>query len=242
MSTENQVVLITGAAKRIGRNIAHFFHERGHSIAIHYNHSYEEAKELHQTFNQSRAGSAIMIQANLNHFDDIKRLAEQTYNWKKRLNILVNNASTYFPKQIGETSLSDWENLFNSNAKAPFFLVQQVFESLKTNHGSIINIIDSNLDRPIIGYSAYQMAKASLAMMTEVLAKELAPDIRVNGVSPGAILWAEHENETMAENILNAIPLNRVGSPQDIAEAVYFLSQAQYITGQILNVDGGKSL
>lgn len=236
------VVLITGAAKRIGKTIAQHFHQQGFNVIVHCNASKKAAELLVNQLNNKRSNSAIALSADLNIHEEITQLAKQAIGWQNRIDVLVNNASTYFPQDLADTTLANWDNLFNSNAKAPYFLTQALLPKLQENQGSVVNIIDCNLERPKPHYSAYQMAKAALAMMTKVLAKELSPEVRVNGVAPGAIIWAEHEKGKQAEQVLKAIPLERTGEPEDIAEAVYFLTQAGYITGQILNVDGGKSI
>ena len=240
----SKTILITGAAKRIGREIALSFFNKGWDIVIHYNSSKNDAQVLADEMNAQRDDSAIIVQANLDNADEIIKLADQTLSKNNRIDALVNNASTFYPTPIGDFSEDDWNSLMGSNLKAPLFLMQSFSKELKKNKGFIINITDINVDKALINHSIYLAAKSGLQTLTQALAKELAPDIRVNAIAPGVILeppnteWTTEQKNT----IINSVPLGRMGSEKDIADAAIFLSEAEYVTGQILNIDGGKSL
>ena len=240
----SKTILITGAAKRIGREIALSFFNKGWDIVIHYNSSKNDAQVLADEMNAQRDDSAIIAQANLDNADEIIKLVDQTLSKNNRIDALVNNASTFYPTPIGNFSEDDWNLLMGSNLKAPLFLIQSFFKELKKNKGFIINITDINVDKALINHSIYLAAKSGLQTLTRSLAKELAPEIRVNAIAPGAILeppnteWTTEQKNT----IINSVPLGRMGSEKDIADAAIFLSEAEYVTGQILNIDGGKSL
>ena len=240
----SKTILITGAAKRIGREIALSFFDKGWDIVIHYNSSKNDAQVLADEMNAQRDDSAIIAQANLDNADEIIKLADQTLSKNNRIDALVNNASTFYPTPIGDFSEDDWNSLMGSNLKAPLFLMQSFSKELKKNKGFIINITDINVDKALINHSIYLAAKSGLQTLTQALAKELAPDIRVNAIAPGVILeppnteWTTKQKNT----IINSVPLGRMGSEKDIADAAIFLSEAEYVTGQILNIDGGKSL
>ena len=240
----SKTILITGAAKRIGREIALSFFDKGWDIVIHYNSSKNDAQVLADEMNARRDNSAIIAQANLDNADEIIKLVDQTLSKNNRIDALVNNASAFYPTPIGNFSEDDWNLLMGSNLKAPLFLIQSFFKELKKNKGFIINITDINVDKALINHSIYLAAKSGLQTLTRSLAKELAPDIRVNAIAPGAILeppnteWTKEQKNT----IINSVPLGRMGTEKDIADAAIFLSEAEYVTGQILNIDGGKSL
>ena len=240
----SKTILITGAAKRIGREIALSFFNKGWDIVIHYNSSKNDAQVLADEMNAQRDDSAIIAQANLDNADEIIKLADQTLSKNNRIDALVNNASTFYPTPIGDFSEDDWNSLMGSNLKAPLFLMQSFSKELKKNKGFIINITDINVDKALINHSIYLAAKSGLQTLTQALAKELAPDIRVNAIAPGVILeppnteWTTEQKNT----IINSVPLGRMGTEKDIADAAIFLSEAEYVTGQILNIDGGKSL
>ena len=240
----SKTILITGAAKRIGREIALSFFDKGWDIVIHYNSSKNDAQVLADEMNAQRDDSAIIAEANLDNADEIIKLADQTLSKNNRIDALVNNASTFYPTPIGDFSEDDWNSLMGSNLKAPLFLMQSFSKELKKNKGFIINITDINVDKALINHSIYLAAKSGLQTLTQALAKELAPDIRVNAIAPGVILeppnteWTTEQKNT----IINSVPLGRTGSEKDIADAAIFLSEAEYVTGQILNIDGGKSL
>ena len=240
----SKTILITGAAKRIGREIALSFFNQGWDIVIHYNSSKKDAKVLADKMNAQRDDSAIIAQANLDNADEIIKLADQTLSKNNRIDALVNNASTFYPTPIGDFSEDDWNSLMGSNLKAPLFLMQSFSKELKKNKGFIINITDINVDKALINHSIYLAAKSGLQTLTRSLAKELAPDIRVNAIAPGAILEPPNTEWTTEQKniIINSVPLRRMGTEKDIADAAIFLSEAEYVTGQIINIDGGKSL
>ncbi len=240
----SKTILITGAAKRIGREIALSFFDKGWDIVIHYNSSKSDAQVLADEMNARRDNSAIIAQANLDNADEVIKLVDQTLSKNNRIDALVNNASTFYPTPIGNFSEDDWNLLMGSNVKAPLFLIQSFFKELKKNKGFIINITDINVDKALINHSIYLAAKSGLQTLTRSLAKELAPDIRVNAIAPGAILEPPNTEWTTEQKniIINSVPLGRMGAEKDIADAAIFLSEAEYVTGQILNIDGGKSL
>ena len=240
----SKTILITGAAKRIGREIALSFFDKGWDIVIHYNSSKNDAQVLADEMNARRDNSAIIAQANLDNADEVIKLVDQTLSKNNRIDALVNNASTFYPTPIGNLSEDDWNLLMGSNLKAPLFLIQSFFKELKKNKGFIINITDINVDKALINHSIYLAAKSGLQTLTRSLAKELAPDIRVNAIAPGAILEPPNTEWTTEQKniIINSVPLGRMGAEKDIADAAIFLSEAEYVTGQILNIDGGKSL
>ncbi len=243
-SLEGKCALITGAARRIGATIASRLHEAGASVAIHYRGSAQEATDLRDQLNAKRNNSAETFQADLNDQKHIDSLVQDVLQWSGQLDVLVNNASGFYATPIGSITTDQWDDLIGSNLKAPLFLSQAAMYALKNSNGCIINIVDIHAQRPLRNHLVYGAAKAGLAMLTRSLAKDLAPEIRVNGISPGAILWPEDEmTEDTKENILNQIPLARQGKPNDIADTVIFLARdAHYITGQIIAVDGGRSL
>ncbi|MFK5951211.1 MAG: pteridine reductase [Methylococcales bacterium] len=237
-------VLITGAARRIGAACARMLHQQGCNIFLHYRSSKKQALQLSQELNNIRAGSAEIVQANLLKVGELDLLVEKVTSTWGNLDVLINNASAFYPQQIKDVTEQDWDELLGSNLKAPFFLAQKFSELLAENKGCIVNIIDIHAERGLKGYPVYSIAKAGLASMTKVLAKELGPDIRVNAVSPGAILWPEAEmSEQQKAEIIQRVALKRTGSPKDIAKAVSFLvDDAPYVTGQIITVDGGRTL
>ena len=240
----NRTILITGAAKRIGREMAKAFFDRGWDIVIHFNNSIEDARSLADQMNAQRSNSALIIQANLDHAKDIEKLADQALSKNGRIDALINNASTFYPTPIGNFTEDNWEALMGSNLKAPLFLIQAFCEELKKNNGFIINVTDINVDKALINHSIYLAAKSGLQTLTRALAKELAPDIRVNAIAPGAILEPPNVEWTIEQKnkIINSVPMARMGTEKDIVDAAIYLSEAEYVTGQILNIDGGKSL
>ena len=244
MPDNSPVALITGGAQRIGATIARTLHSQGWRILVHYRQSAQAATDLVASLNQQRTHSAYALCADLDDHQATVALAEQAINHWQRLDLLVNNASTFHPNTLGNTSEDDWNTLMASNLKAPFFLSQQCAHALAQQHGSIINLIDIHAQKPLRQHSVYCAAKAGLAMLTQSLAIELAPAVRVNGIAPGAILWPPGvtPDTTTEQQWLAGIPLARKGEPEDIAGTVLFLAQASYITGQVIAVDGGKSL
>lgn len=240
----NKTIFITGAAKRIGKEIALTFKELGWNIIIHYNSSKKDADELANKINNDNPDSARTVQGDLDKEADIRKILNDIDDIFPSLDLLVNNASTFYPTPIEEISDDHWEKLIGSNLKGPLFLIQGLKDKLKASNGSIINITDTNLSKGVPNYSIYSAAKAGLEAITKGLARELAPEIKVNAIAPGAMLeppditWTEDQKN----KVIESIPLNRMGSEQDIAEAVKFLAHSEYITGQIIKVDGGRSL
>ena len=240
----SKTVFITGAAKRIGKEIALSFKELGWNIIIHYNSSKEDALNLAKEINNANKNSAIAVQGNLDVKEDVNIIIKEVLDAFPSVDLLINNASTFYPTPIDDISEEHWEKLVGSNLKGPLFLIQGLKQKLKESKGSIINITDTNLSKGVANYSIYSAAKAGLESITKGLARELAPEIKVNAIAPGAMLeppdvtWTEEQKN----KVIESIPLKRMGSEKDIAEAVNFLAHSQYITGQIIKVDGGRSL
>lgn len=239
-----EVILVTGAARRIGAAIVTRLHEDGAAVAIHYRSSAKDADELAARLNAVRPDSAATFQADLLDLQRIPALVAAVCDWHGRLDALVNNASTFYPTPVGSITEAHWDDLMGSNLKAPLFLSQAATRELEKRRGAIVNIVDIHSDRPLRNHAVYGPAKAGLAMLTRSLAKDLAPSIRVNGVSPGAILWPEDGlSDAAQQSILRQVPLQRPGDPADIADCVlYLLRDADYVTGQIIAVDGGRSV
>jgi pteridine reductase len=218
-------------------------HKKGCNIFLHYKTSIQKTRQLVNDMNQIRPDSAKMMQADLLNMDELILLAKQAESAWGSLDVLINNASAFYPQAINEVSERNWDELLGSNLKAPFFLSQALADTLLENSGCIINIIDIHAERGLKDYPIYSIAKAGLAGMTRILAKELGSEIRVNGISPGAILWPEEQCLDQQEKILQRVILKRSGEPKDIAKAACFLIEdAPYITGQIITVDGGRTL
>ncbi len=245
-NADTKVALVTGGAQRIGAQLCRVLHEAGYDIAVHYRSSADAASVLAAELNGLRDGSVTCFQAALGDRSAGEELAAEVIDRFGRVDLLVNNASTFYPTPIGSVGEEDWDTIIGSNLKGPFFLSQALAENLKKNRGNIINMIDIHGERPLADHSLYSTAKAGLAMLTKSLARELAPDVRVNGISPGVILWPKSddpEDDERRERQLKRVPLGSKGDPQDIAEAVLFLAErAPYVTGQIIAVDGGRSL
>ena len=239
-----QVALVTGAAKRIGAEVIRKLHAEGMRVILHYNSSDHAANKIIDELNAVRPDSAKALQFDLLDIDQIDTFAKQVANIWGRLDLLVNNASTFYPTSIESISTEQWNDLVTVNLQAPLFLSKSCAPYLNEQHGCIINIVDIHADRPLKGYTIYCIAKAGLGMLTKSLARELAPNIRVNGISPGAIMWPEIEDyEPTHQEIIERTALKREGDPSDIADTVWFLStSANYITGQIIAVDGGRTL
>lgn len=239
-----RVALITGAAKRIGAAIAKTLHEKGFNVIIHYHHSEKEAFQLVSYLNELRADSAFALKANLMESNQIKSLVQKALELWERLDVLVNNASCFIRTPIQDENLSFYEQLWATNVLAPLYLSEACFSFLSQHQGIIINITDIHADKPIKEYHFYCQTKSALKMQTLALAKEYAPNVRVNAVAPGAIIWPEGSNQLNEEakhKIIQQTPLQRHGQPQWIADAVYFLIQNVFITGQTISVDGGRS-
>ena len=240
----NKRILITGAAKRIGKEMALSFFNKGWDIVIHYNSSKDEAEGLAVQMNSERNNSAMLVQANLDNTNEVENLVKKILSQNRSIDALINNASTFYPTPIGTFSEENWNALMGSNLKAPLFLIQSFHKELEKNKGFIINVTDINVDRALVNHSIYLAAKSGLQTLTKSLAKELAPNIRVNAIAPGAILEPPNTDWTAEQknNIINAVPMKRMGTEKDIVDAAIYLSEAEYVTGQILNIDGGKSL
>ena len=239
-----KTIFITGAAKRIGKEIALRFSEMGWNIIIHYNSSKNDAQVLADEINGTNPDSAITVQGNLDVKEDVEKVINEVRDAFPTIDLLINNASTFYPTPIEDISEEHWDKLVGSNLKGPLFLIKGLKDKLKESKGSIINITDTNLSKGVANYSIYSAAKAGLESITKGLARELAPDIKVNAIAPGAMLeppdvtWTEEQKS----KVISSIPLNRMGSEKDISEAVKFLAKSNYITGQIIKVDGGRSL
>lgn len=241
--SDTPVVLITGAAHRIGATTARLLHENGMNIVLHYRGSRDDAKAVQKELNDLRENSVILIQADLHITNGLPALIDESVKAWGRLDVLINNASSFHPSPVGKATEEQWDDLVGSNMKAPFFLSQAAAPHLKKNNGCIINIVDIHADRPLKTYPIYSMAKAGLAMMTKSLAGELGPEIRVNAVAPGAILWPENLDEVAKQRIVSRTFLKRQGEPNDISKTIlYLIKDADYVTGQIIAVDGGRSL
>lgn len=243
-SLAGQVVLITGAAHRIGATTARTLHAAGMRIVLHYRNSDQAARALQQELEAQRPNSIALVQGDLHQIDQFPQLIEQAVAAWGQLDVLINNASTFYPTPLGSITESNWDDLIGSNLKAPLFLAQAAAPYLRKQNGNIINIVDIHADRPLKEHPVYSIAKAGLAMLTKSLARELGPDVRVNGIAPGAILWPENEmDEDTKSEILARTALKRSGEPADIARTARFLiGEAHYMTGQILSVDGGRTL
>lgn len=238
-----KVALITGASHRIGATTAKLLHQNGMNIVLHYRGSREKAQALQKELNDKRENSVILIQADLHLTSGLPALIEASVKAWGQLDVLINNASTFYPTPIGKATEEQWDDLIGSNLKAPFFLAQAAAPYLKKTNGCIVNIVDIHAERPLKTFPIYSMAKAGLVMMTKSLAGELGPEIRVNAVAPGAILWPENLDEVAKQRIVSRTFLKRQGNPDDISKTILFLiKDANYVTGQIIAVDGGRSL
>jgi len=239
-----KTIFVTGGAKRIGKAIIELFAKEQWKVIIHYNKSKSDAEDLASKINSNNDNSAFIVGGDLDNAEDVQSIISSVNNISETLDLLVNNASTFYPTPIEEISNDHWNRLIGSNLKGPLFLIQGFKEKLKNSEGSIINITDTNLTKGVANFSIYSAAKAGLESITKGLAKELAPEIKVNAIAPGAMLeppditWTENQKN----KVIESIPLKKMGAEQDIAEAVYFLACANYITGQIIKIDGGRSL
>ena len=238
-------MLVTGGAKRVGAAIARRLHRDGANLMLHYRGSEREAKALRSELNAARADSVALVQADLLDTSGLPEIVRNTISRFERLDALVNNASSFFPTPVGEMTPANWEALIGANLRAPVFLSQAAAPHLKKTGGAIVNITDIHAERPLKGYVIYSVAKTGLAGLTRSLARELAPEVRVNGVAPGAIVWPEDGSwdDLTRQRIVSHTLLRRTGEPDDIARAVYYLlAEAPYVTGQIIAVDGGRSV
>jgi len=243
-SLTGKTVLITGGARRVGAAIAKTLHGAGANLVVHYRNSARDAEALVGEFNAARAKSAAAVQADLLDVVRLPSLVEFAVRSFGGLDVLINNASTFYPTKIGEITPAAWDDLAGTNLKVPIFLSQAAAPALKSSRGLILNIVDIHALRPLRNYTVYCVAKAGLHMLTRSLAKELGPEVRVNGISPGPVLWPEHGGGDAArEKIIQRTILQKMGTPQDIARtALFFAAHAPFVTGQILAVDGGRSV
>jgi pteridine reductase len=241
---ERPVALITGGAKRVGAVIARSLHAAGYDLALHCRHSVNEAEALAAELTAQRANSTLVLQAELADTRKLPRLIDATLARYGRLDALVNNASAFYSTPISEASVEQWNELFASNAQAPFFLAQAALPALRAAHGAIVNLVDIYAERSIANYPIYVMAKGALVAMTRTLALDLAPDVRVNGVAPGAVMWpSDGKSYDDQQAVMARTPLGRAGTPEDVASAVlWLLRDAPFVTGQIIRVDGGRSI
>jgi len=244
-SLSGKVVLVTGGAKRVGAAIVRRLHREGADVMLHYRGSEREANALRSELNAARANSVALVQADLLDLAGLAEIVRNTVNRFDRLDALVNNASAFFPTPVGEMTQATWESLIGTNLRAPLFLSQAAAPHLRKTNGAIVNITDIHAERPLKNYVIYSIAKAGLAGLTRSLARELGPEVRVNGVAPGPIAWPEDGSfdEVARQRVISNTILKRTGDPDDIAGAVYFLiAEAPYVTGQIMAVDGGRSI
>jgi pteridine reductase len=242
---QGKVVLITGGAKRVGAAICRRLHAAGANLMLHYRASAGEARLLQAELNGARADSVALIQADLLDLKAMPSLVEQTVQRFGRLDALVNNASSFYASPIGEITAAIWDDLMGTNLRAPLFLAQAAASALRKSQGAIVNIADIHADRPLKNYVVYSVAKSGLVALTRSLARELAPEVRVNAVAPGPILWPDDASfdEVSRQRIISHTLLKREGTPDDIARAVHFLlADATYMTGETINVDGGRHI
>ncbi|HTS23413.1 MAG TPA: pteridine reductase [Casimicrobiaceae bacterium] len=240
---QGKVVLITGGAKRVGAAICRRLHAAGASLMLHYRASAGEARLLQAELNHQRKDSVALIQADLLDLAKIPSLIDQTVQSFGRLDALVNNAASFYPTPVGEITAEDWDSLIGADLRAPLFVSQAAAAALKKTQGAIVNITDIHAERPLKNYVLYSIAKAGLVGLTRSLARELAPEVRVNAVAPGPILWPDDESfdELSRQRIISHTPLKREGAPEDVARAVLFLlADASYVTGETIRVDGGR--
>jgi pteridine reductase len=240
----HKVAFITGGVKRVGAAIARQLHAVGMNLVLHYHRSETAAHALQAELNNQRSESVLLLQADLGHTGKLLSMVRQIIDHYGRLDVLINNASSFYPTPIGKVGEKEWEDLLGTNLKAPFFLSQAAAPHLSENQGCIINLVDIHAERPLKKYSVYSTAKAGLVMLTKALARELGPKVRVNAIAPGAILWPNNDMDDVSkQRIISSIALKRHGDPSDIAQTVLFLVRdAGYITGQVISVDGGRTL
>ncbi len=246
MLLENKVILITGGAKRVGAAICRLLHAGGANLMIHYRQSAHEARALQAELNLKRPNSAAIIQGDLLNMSVLPKLIKETITHFGKLDVLINNASSYYATELGEIGDDQWQDLIGSNLKAPLFLSQAAASELAKTKGCIVNITDMHVERPKKGYIVYSVAKAGLVTLTRSLAHEMAPDVRVNAVAPGPVMWPEDNpqfDEVYRKRVISQTLLKRIGEGDDVAKAVRFLIQdAPFMTGQVIAVDGGRSL
>lgn len=241
----SKTILVTGAAKRVGAAIARRLHHAGANLALHYHASEREAHALQSELNLQRANSVMLVRADLLETAGLAEIVKTCFDCFGSLDALVNNASVFYPTPVGTINAADWDELVGANLKAPLFLAQAAAPYLKKSAGCIVNITDIHAERPLKNYSVYSITKAGLAGLTRSLARELGPEVRVNGIAPGPIAWPDDGSfdEITRQRVISNTLLKRVGEPDDIARAVYYLiAEAPYVTGQIIAVDGGRSV
>lgn len=239
----SKTVLITGAGKRIGAGIARYLHENGMNIIINYNNSAKKAHELARKLNDIRNDSAITLQGDISQKKYHQTLIDSALTFKGSIDVLINNASAFYPTPITEICEEQWEALINTNLKAPLFLSKLAAPSIGENKGCIINMVDIHAHLPLKNHTIYSISKSGLVMLTKSLAKELAPNIRVNAIAPGAICWQENIKGSYKQDIIDKTMLKREGKIEDISKTVlYLIRDANYVTGQVINIDGGKTL
>jgi pteridine reductase len=243
---EQRVALVTGGARRVGAAICRMLHASGLNLMVHYRSSADEARALQAELNALRPESVALVQADLLNAAYLPSIVNETVNQFGQLDVLINNASSFFPTPVGEIDERAWDDLIGTNLRTPLFLSQAAAPHLRRTHGCIVNIVDIHADRPLRHHVVYSVAKGGLVALTRSLAVELGPEVRVNGVSPGAIVWPEDDrwsDELARQRIVNTTMLKRVGDPEDIARTCRFLVfDAPYVTGQIIAVDGGRSI
>ena len=242
---QGRIVLITGGAKRVGAAICRRLHAAGANLMLHYRRSAGEARLLQAELNHVRAESVALIQADLLDLNKLPAIVDQTLQTFGRLDALVNNASSFFPTPIGEITPQAWDDLIGTNLRAPLFLAQAAAPALRKSQGAIVNIVDIHAERPLKNFVVYSVAKAGLVAVTRSLARELAPEVRVNAIAPGPILWPDDSSfdELSRQRVVSHTPLKREGDPDDIAKAVYYLIvEATYVTGDTISVDGGRHI
>ena len=242
---QGKIVLITGGAKRVGAAICRRLHGAGARLMIHYRRSAGEARLLQAELNHARPDSVALIQADLLDLNKLPAIVDRTLQTFGRLDALVNNASSFFPTPIGEITPQAWDDLIGTNLRAPLFLAQAAAPPLRKSQGAIVNIVDIHADRPLKNFVVYSVAKAGLVAVTRSLARELAPEVRVNAIAPGPILWPDDASfdELSRQRVVSHTPLKREGNPDDIAKAVYYLiAEATYVTGDTISVDGGRHI
>jgi pteridine reductase len=244
-SGNEKIVLITGGAKRVGAATCRLLHAQGARLMVHYRSSHDEAKALADELNHQRRDSCALVKADLLHIERLPHLVEATLQHYGRLDVLINNASSFYPTEVGQITADNWDDLIGTNLKAPLFLAQAAAEALRHSRGCIVNIADIHAERPLKSYVVYSIGKAGLVAMTKSLAHELGPQVRVNAIAPGPIMWPEDDptfDDIERRRIVAHTALKREGSPEDIARTVkFFVYEAPYVTGQILAVDGGRS-
>lgn len=243
---EGRAVLVTGGARRVGAAIVRRLHAAGANLVVHYRSSAADARTLKDELTRKRPGSVVLVQGDLLKPANLSELIKDAVKAYGRLDALVNNASSFYATPIGEITEQAWDDLVGTNLKAPLFLSQAAARELRKSHGAIVNIVDIHAEFPMKSYIVYSIAKGALAALTRSLARELGPEIRVNGIAPGTIIWPDDEvwkDELARQRIMNQTALKRIGEPDDIAKAVEFLlTAAPFVTGQVIAVDGGRSV